>query len=92
MARKAKKARVPLKGEKPATTKAALAIKELLKTRMKMSVLTKRKSLLIKIIKEEGCGSAHGYRTYISHSPACTYVAHKKASDSLKLIAISGER
>ena len=89
---KAKKAKAPkpLKGSHPATVKAGVALMELLKVRAKVAILNKRKALLTKIIMEEGCGTAHGYRMYVSHSPARTYWAHKKAYDGLKLIATGG--
>ena len=80
----------PLKGSHPATVKAGVALRELLKVKAKLAILAKRRALLVKIIMAEGCGSAHGYRTYVTHSPACTYWAHKKAYDGLKLIATGG--
>ena len=80
----------PLKGSHTATVRASVAIKELLKTKAALAILAKRRALLIKVIMAEGCGSAHGYRTYVTHSPACTYWAHKKAYDGLKLIATGG--
>ena len=83
---KAKKKRA-LKGDHPATVRARVAIGELLKVRAKMAILQKRRALLTKLIIEEGCGTAHGYRAYIAHSPAREYWAHKKACDYLKLIS-----
>ncbi len=78
----------PLKGSHPATVKAGVALMELLKVRAKVAILNKRKALLTKIIMEEGCGTAHGYRMYVAHSAARHYWAHKKARDDLKLIAM----
>lgn len=89
---KKKKAKPPLLGTHPATALAAVAIKELIKTRKMMALLAKRRDLLIKIVKEEGCGSAHGYRSYMYHSEARSYCGYRKAADHLKLIAISEEK
>ena len=77
----------PLKSSHPATVKAGVALRGLLKVKAKLAILAKRRALLVKIIMAEGCGSAHGYRTYVSHSDARSYWAHKKARDDLKLIA-----
>ena len=78
----------PLKGSHTATVRASVAIKELLKTKAALAILAKRRALLIKVIMEEGAGAAHGYRSYVAHSAARHYWAHKKARDDLKLIAM----
>ena len=78
-----------LSGSHPASVKASVAIAELLKVKAQIAILSKRRSLLIKIIIAEGAGTAHGYRTFISHSPARHYWATKKERDDLKLVAIT---
>lgn len=80
-----------LQGSHPATTRAAVAIGELLKVREKLALLGKKRALLVRLIMDEGGCSAHGYRSYVSHVRSCTYTARKKEHDELKLIAIKGK-
>jgi hypothetical protein len=54
----------------PASTKAALAIRELKKLKEQQAILTKKSALLQQIIIAEGGGQAHGVRAAIRHQHA----------------------
>lgn len=87
MGGKSKKQTAMLKGIKPATEAAAKAIEQYIALRASMATLRAEMVKLSKIIQDEGCGYAHGYRTYVYRAPAWAGWAKKKAHTQLKVIA-----
>lgn len=87
---KTKKVRPPPAGAHTPTPLVREALRQLIKTRAKQAVLKKRAAMLQKIIMAGGGGAAFGYRAYISHIRASTYVRTVKAHDALRVVAYSG--
>lgn len=89
MAKKPKPRPLP-KGSHKATPLASLAVREILRARKQQEVLKRRIAMLKALIIREGGGTAHGYRTFVSHLSGGTYhrVVVKKPSDELKMVKI----
>lgn len=77
---------VELLGSHEPTPLAKEAIRQLLRTKERMKVLSKRHSFLCTLIMQEGCGYYEGVRTYIYHRPEATRVTRVKAQDILKVV------
>lgn len=84
------KPRKPPAGSHTAAPLVSAAIKELVKTKARAAVLRKRAALLQAIIEKGGCGSAHGYRTYISHTCAGQRWVRVKEAWRVALVKIPG--